>query len=234
MATTTRQKPRPVQLCSAERTWGRAGKVALAATSTRLEARAPVRPAGTATASGSGCDARPTPPTSSAPTITISNSMERVVASRGIASLCGHSFPHSPSLWFARSQEQRPRIQTRATQRPVFERLGEPTAAQMLDQFKPSASSRPSRSTSPLPRLAGQPVAVQPDEADQLVERGGLCDNPHSPGGLGARCAGSGAIGRAQGGNGYSARSLFAVGVRRESALALCFVGNHADLSCTR
>ena len=113
-----------------------------------------------------------------------------------------HSLPHSPSLWFARSQEQRPRIQTRATQRPVFERLGEPTAAQMLDQFKPSASSRPSRSTSPLPRLAGQPVAVQPDEADQLVERGGLCDNPHSPGGLGARCAGSGAIGRAQGGDG--------------------------------
>ena len=114
-----------------------------------------------------------------------------------------HSFPHSPSLWFALSQEQRPRAahsdESNSTA-AVHERLGEPYAAQMLDQFQNSASLRRSRSTSPLPRLAGQPVAVQPDEADQLVERGGLCNRPHSPGGAGAQGACSGAIGRAQGG----------------------------------
>ena len=109
-------------------------------------------------------------------------------------------FLHSPSLCFDRSQELRQRTRTRPTRRPRPPGLGEPTAAQMLDQLEPLAPIAPSRSLCLLPHLAGQLVAVQLDEADQLVERGGLCNRPHSPGGAGAQGACSGAIGRAQGG----------------------------------
>ena len=142
-------------------------------------------------------------------------------------------FLHSPSLCFDRSQELRQRTRTRPTRRPRPPGLGEPTAAQMLDQLEPLAPIAPSRSLCLLPHLAGQLVAVQLDEADQLVERGGLCNRPHSPGGAGAQGACSGAIGRAQGGKEEGHLELFTILLeandclpRAKALLRFFFVGN--------
>ena len=112
-----------------------------------LEARAPVRPAGTATTSGSGCDARPTPPTSSAPRFTISNRMERSPPLDAVPRLfCSLCPTHPPSGSHAR------RSSARAFRR---EQLNGPSSSAW-------ASPPPRRcSTSSSPRPARPPLDQQ-------------------------------------------------------------------------